>query len=307
MPLPAIVIHGGAGSVDEFVKNNYSAIQGSLARIVKAGYDMLHGGAPALEVVFEVLAQLEDDPLFNSGRGSALNEFGRIEMDAAAMDGKELLTGAVALLQHVKNPSALVREIMKDTSHSMLGAHGALALAKEKKLPLEPEAYFVTQHQVDKFLARRSNKSVQEKLREKIHGTVGVAAVDKRGNVAAATSSGGTPNSMAGRIGDSCIIGSGCYANNKTCAVSATGDGEYIIQGVVAHYISCLADMRGMRVDEACRYTVHEKHKDIKGDLGVIAVDPEGNIGMAFNAERMHRAWMTADGTVNVMIYPAHG
>ncbi len=298
-----IAIHGGASRDDEFTRKHVREYEESLSRICTEGHKMLLGRKAAIDTVFEVLAMLEDDPLFNSGRGSALNEEGRVHMDAAVMEGKDLKAAAVALLEHVKNPSALIREILKDATHIFLGGAGAQEMAVKKAVQLMPESYFITDRQVRNFLEKKESETLQDKLRKKHKGTTGVVVTDKWGNVAAGTSTGGTENSLHGRMGDSCVLGAGCYANNDTCAISATGDGEFIIQGVIAHAISCHMEYTGAGIQDACTYLVNKKNKNIKGDLGVIGIDPKGNIGIAFNTERMHRAWINHHQPLQVKVY----
>ncbi len=298
-----LAIHGGASRDSEFIRQNLKSYEKSLEQIAKKGYAMLSKKAPALDVVFETLKMLEDDPLFNSGRGSALNEQGRVHMDAAVMEGRDLKAGAVAQLELVKNPSELIREILKDATHIFLGGAGALELARAKNITLMPESYFITTNQVNNFLEKKNIESLQDKLRKKMSGTTGVVVADQKGDVAAGTSTGGTENSLFGRIGDSCVLGAGCYANNQTCAVAATGDGEYILQGVVAHAISSYIEYTGAGIQEACTHVVHTKNKNTQGDLGVIAIDPQGRIGLAFNTERMHRAWISKGHPLQVKIY----
>jgi L-asparaginase / beta-aspartyl-peptidase len=300
----AIVIHGGSGPRTDFIRKHISAYEKSLARICTEAYNSLKQRTAALDAVFEVLAMLEDDPLFNAGRGSALNEHGVVEMDAAVMEGKYFKTGAVACLKKVKNPSALVKEILKHTNSVFIGAEGALELASKKNIEQMPDSYFITEHQVEAYLEKQDSENFVQKLLKRVHGTVGVAVLDKMGTIAAGTSSGGTVNNLSGRIGDSCVIGSGCYANNNTCAVSASGDGEYLIQGVVAHSVSSYLEYNpGTSVQRACDHVVHYKNKGIKGDLGLVGIDPRGNIGIAFNSERMHRAWIGNDGKLHVKNY----
>lgn len=298
----AIAIHGGAGPDSAYIRKNLTEYMQALEEICKKGYEHLRS-RNSMDTVFEVLSQLEDEPLFNAGRGSALNEEGKICMDAAVMDGNDLKTGAVAMINQVRNPSRLVQEILKESNNCFLGSSGAMKLAAELGLPLEPESYFVTEHQVDTFIKTRDKAEFQHQLSQKIHGTTGVVVIDKHGNVASGTSSGGTENCLRGRIGDSCVIGAGIYANNKTCAVSATGSGEFLIRGVVAYDLACYLEYTGQHIEEACRYIIHDRNRDIRGDMGVIAVDKHGRIGMSFNSQRMHRAWIGLDGELHVKIY----
>ena len=299
----AMAVHGGAGPDDKFIKENIDGYKQGLTEAVTAGYKVLEKGGSALDAVEESVRHLEDNYLFNSGRGSSLNRRGEVEMDASIMDGKTLEAGAVSMVKNVKNPITLARYIMKHTTHVMLSDSGALELAKDENIQLEPDSYFITNHQFDLFKEERNEKSIQELMKKRIHGTVGAVATDRHGNVASATSTGGTTNCLYGRIGDSCIIGAGCYANNKTCAVSGTGDGEYLITNVIAHSISAAVEYTQCTLQQACDLVIHEKNKDTKGDMGVICVNAFGDIGISFNSERMHRAWMNSDGVLVVKIY----
>jgi beta-aspartyl-peptidase (threonine type) len=299
----AMAVHGGAGPDDEFIKENIPGYEDGLKEALTAGYKILEKGGSALDAVEASVQSLEDNYLFNSGRGSALNIRGEVEMDSSIMDGKTMKAGAVSMVKNVKNPITLAKYIMNHTNHVMLSDHGALEVAKDEKIQLEPDSYFVTNHQFDVFMEERNQKSMQELMEKRIHGTVGAVAVDKQGNVASATSTGGTTNCLYGRIGDSCIIGGGCYANNKTCAVSGTGDGEYLITGVIAHSIASAIEYTQCTLQQACDLVIHEKNKDTKGDMGVIAVNASGDIGISFNSERMHRAWMSEDSPTQVKIY----
>jgi L-asparaginase / beta-aspartyl-peptidase len=297
-----IAIHGGASIDSAFIRKNLAGYKDSLGHICNTGFQKLKKGKNALDTVFEILAMMEDDPLFNSGRGAALNELGKVSMDAAVMDGKTLKAGAVAMLERVKNPSYLIKEILKQSEHIFVGGPGALELAIKKKLKLMPDSYFITDNQVNNYL-KKQKETFDEKLKKSSHGTCGVVIADSKGNLASGTSTGGTGNAIAGRIGDSCVLGAGCYANNHTCAVSATGDGEYLIKGVVSHLISCYMEFTGAGVQEACDYAVHQRNKKIKGELGVIAIDKHANIGISFNTQRMHRAWMSSSQKIQVKVY----
>jgi beta-aspartyl-peptidase (threonine type) len=299
----AIAVHGGAGPDSDYIKENMQGYEDGLKNAIMAGHKILEKGGSALDAVEASVKHLEDNPLFNAGRGSAVNHKGEIEMDASIMDGKKIKAGAVSMVKNVKNPITLARFIMKNTNHVMLSDHGALELAKDEKIELEADAYFINSHQYDLFIEERDQKTVQELLEQRIHGTVGAVAVDEDGNVAAATSTGGLTNSLHGRIGDSCIIGGGTYANNKTCAVSGTGDGEFLITGVIAHSIASAIEYTKCTLQEACDLVIHEKNKDVKGDMGVISVNAQGDIGISFNSERMHRAWMSTDVPLGIKIY----
>jgi beta-aspartyl-peptidase (threonine type) len=190
---------------------------------------------------------------------------------------------------------------MTKTRHIFLSGYGALELARNSQIDLETDAYFVTDHQYRDFLKTTSHQKIQKIMRKKIHGTVGAVALDRKGNLAAATSTGGTSNCLPGRIGDSCVIGAGCYADNKTCAVSGTGDGESLISGVVAHTIAMLIELKNISLQDACEIVIHERKK-IKGEIGVISIDRDGNFGISFNCPIMKRAWMSSDEDLHVMI-----
>jgi beta-aspartyl-peptidase (threonine type) len=299
----AMAIHGGAGSDSDFIKQNKAAYENSLRNVIKKGYAIIEKGGAAIDAVEEAVRELEDNYLFNAGRGSALNNKGEVEMDACIMNGKDLQAGAVSMVKNVKNPVTLARYVMEHTKHVMLSGNGALEFGKNKNIELETDAYFITEHQYDLFMEERDKKTLQQLLQQRVHGTVGAVAVDKQGNVAAATSTGGTTNSLQGRIGDSCIIGAGCYANNKTCAISGTGDGELLINHVIAHSVSAVIEYAAYDLQKACDYVIKEKNKNINGDVGVISVNAQGDIGISFNSERMHRAWMSSDTALQVCIY----
>lgn len=305
----AIVVHGGAGPDSEYIKKNFEAYQKGLQEAVNTGYSVLEEGGSALDAVEAAVNYLEDNPLFNAGRGSALNENAEVEMDASIMNGEDMRCGAVAIVRHVKNPVTLARAVMEKTKHIYIGDMGATDFARQIHIEMRPDSYFVTEHNYELFEAsakeegRDPKEAAETQLRRKEHGTVGAVALDRNGNVAAATSTGGLENKKASRIGDSSIIGIGAYANNKTCAVSSTGDGEVLIQNITAFHISSLVEYKGLSLQDACRYLIQEKEKPEKGDMGVIAIDPQGNIAMEFNSERMHRGWKSSEGNTGVGIY----
>jgi beta-aspartyl-peptidase (threonine type) len=305
----AIVVHGGAGPDSAFIKKNMNEYKKGLEEAVSAGYKVLEDGGSALDAVEAAVNYLEDNALFNAGRGSALNENAEVEMGSSIMNGENLQAGAVAIVKNVKNPVTLARAVMEKTKHFYLGDMGALEFAKKIGLQLRPEAYFITDHAFEQYTeameeeANTIQDAAEHQVKKKTHGTVGAVALDKDGNVAAATSTGGTENKVPGRIADSSIIGIGSYANNKTCAVSSTGDGEYLIQHVMAFHISALMEYKGLSLKEACNHIMHEKLKDVEGDMGIIALDPEGNIALEYNSERMHRAWRTSEGEAGAKMY----
>ena len=299
----SIVVHGGAGPDSDFIKEHVSEYEAGLKAALEAGNKMLENGGSAVDAVEAAIISLEDNYLFNAGRGSSLNHRGEPEMDASIMEGKELMSGAVSMLKNVRNPIKLSRFIMEKTSYVFLSDSGALEMAKDEDLDLEPESYFVTDHQMKEFLEARNKDELQDILQKRIHGTVGAVALDKNGNLAAATSTGGTNNAHAGRIGDSCVIGAGCYANNSVCAISGTGDGEHLINNVVAHTIAMYMELTKCSLSEACDLVIHQRLKDVDGDIGVIGVDPQGNVCMTFNSDRMHRAAMVNGEIREIRVY----
>lgn len=296
-----IAIHGGAGEDSAFIQANKEGYEQGLSNAAEAGHAVLRYGGQAIDAVCAAVSCLEDNILFNAGRGSAINHSGIIEMDAAVMNGENLKAGAVAMVRLIKNPINLARQVMDKTSHVLLAGKGAADFARSLGIPEENEEYFISQHQLDELdHARKETES--SLLRKPVRGTVGAVALDVYGNVAAATSTGGTCNSLAGRIGDSCIIGAGCFADNNSCAVSGTGDGELLIREVIAHRIAMSLTYSKLTIQEACDYAVKQKNR-IKGDIGVIAVTPSGELGISFNSERMHRAWIDRTGVFTVKIY----
>lgn len=305
----AIAIHGGAGPDSDYIKQNLKEYKQGLEEAINAGYKVLEQGISAVDAVETAIKILEDNPLFNAGKGSALTEKAEVEMCASIMNGFDLKCGAAAIARNVRNPIVLARQIMEKTKHVYLGSIGAAEFAKQINLPMEPDAYFITDHRYEEYEKTRSenNRNGQalavEQLSKK-HGTVGAVALDMRGNIAAGTSTGGTDFCRQGRIADSSMIGAGTYANNATCAVSTTGEGELHIQHVTAFHISALVEYKGMNLREACRYFIHEKCKHINGDMGLIAVDAQGNLVAEFNTPRMHRAMKSNTQELIVKIYP---
>ncbi len=304
----AIAVHGGAGPDSPFIKAHKKAYEKGIEEALEAGYNILQHEGSAVEAVEAAICALENNPLFNAGRGSAINAKGEVEMCASVMDGKTLNSGAVAIVKNVKNPVMLARSVMQNTKYIYLGGEGALDYAKRTAIELEPDSYFVTEHQYDEYEKKRkeagdSNRQIaEEQINNRMHGTVGAVALDIHGNLAAATSTGGTAYCKEGRIADSSMVGVGTYASNETCAVSCTGDGEYLIRGVLAHSVSEYMRLAHKTVKEACKHVVHTDHKNIDGDMGVIALDQNGNVAMEFNCARMHRGWITAKGKT-VKIY----
>jgi beta-aspartyl-peptidase (threonine type) len=299
----AIAIHGGAGPDEEFLRNNHERYKDSLRKALQQGYAVLAKGGSSVEAVETAVRFMEDDPLFNAGRGAALNSKGEVEMDAAIMDGKNLKAGAGALLSNICNPVSFARVVMEKTHHVLIAGPAADEFAKKYNILCAPSAYFITEHQVDEYLKKCKTVKEKELLNKAKHGTVGAVALDQKGNLAAATSTGGTVNCLAGRIGDSAMIGSGCYADNRTCAVSGTGDGEALITRVLCYSVASTLEHTKRTLQETCDYVIHEKNKDVGCDLGIISVSASGEIGISFNSETMLRAWTTGGNDWHVEIY----
>lgn len=306
----AIVVHGGAGPDSDSIKEKQKEHEAGIQEAVDAGYKILEEGGSSVDAVEAAVKKLENNPLFNAGRGSALNANGEVEMDAAIMRGNDQASGAVALVRNIRNPISLAKAVMMNTKYRFLGDMGALEYAKQLDIRMEPSSYFITEHQFDLFSKKREEEFTSsdsiglEQLNARLHGTVGAVALDRDGNVAAATSTGGIENKKMGRIGDSCIIGVGCYANNNTCAISGTGDGEVLMKNIIAYDISALMEYKGLSLQEACETVVLQRVKPEEGDVGVIGVDLDGNISLVFNSDRMHRGWKTSSNQQGVDIYP---
>lgn len=284
----AIAIHGGAGVINrsELSAEKEKAIHESLAAALEAGYRVLAKDGSALDAVEQAVRALEDAEHFNAGRGAVFTAKGQHEMDASIMDGKTLKAGAIAGVKNVRNPITLARTVMDKSDYVLLMAPGAEDFARQHKLSFEPNEYFFTNTRYNELKKKQAGVGNNKKI-----GTVGAVALDQAGNVAAATSTGGMTNKTFGRLGDSPIIGAGTYANNRACAVSCTGDGEYFIRAVAAYDVYCLMDYKNLSLQEACRVVVHEKLKELQGEGGLIAVDRFGNLALAFNSEGMYRGW----------------
>lgn len=308
----AMVIHGGLGDNLSFIKKHYKDYELGLEEAIRAGYQILQKSGSAIDAVVEAVRLLEDNALFNAGRGSALNGKGFVEMDASIMDGKTLNAGAVSAITHVKNPIILAKNILQKTPHVLLSGKGALDFAKEIGLTLEKKSYFITPHQYEKYLKFKEatesrhntnlKRTSQKKIKTKTHGTVGAVALDEKGNLVAGTSTGGLKNSMPGRVGDSCIIGAGCYANNQSCAISCTGEGEKLIRNVVAHSISMVYQFKKVTIQKACDEVIFKQKFYVPGDMGLIALDHKGNIGMSFNTPTLLRAWIDTKGKLFIKV-----
>jgi len=289
----AIAIHGGAGApprdLDPEVRRAYAE---SLANALRQGCDRLRNGDTSLDVVEQVIRSMEDDPLFNAGRGAVFTREGKHELDASIMDGRDLSCGAVAAVTTVEHPISLARQVMTQTRHVLLAGDGAEAFAREIGMEPVPNDHFSTD---------RRRESLERVLAADEHGTVGVVALDREGNLAAGTSTGGLTGKRWGRIGDSPIVGAGTYADNRTCAVSCTGTGEEFIRNAVAHSVSARMQLAGETVQQAAEHVVNETLRE--GDGGLIAVSHRGDIALVYNTGGMFRGKCTADGTFEVAIW----
>jgi L-asparaginase / beta-aspartyl-peptidase len=304
-----IVIHGGAGTVtrDSLTPEREAEYRAGLTQALKAGQDVLTAGGSSLDAVCAAVTTLEDSPLFNAGRGAVFNTGGEIELDAAIMDGKTQMAGAVAAARTPKNPILAARAVMEHTEHVMLAGAGADAFAKAQGLPVMPPDYFFTQRRWDALQLEqervRKGRPVSEAPEERIHGTVGAVALDQAGNLAAATSTGGRTNKMVGRVGDTPLVGAGTYAANDTCAVSATGHGEFFTRMVVAYDIAARMRYAHESLMEAADDVLMNKLAAIGGGGGVIAIDRDGNIATPFNTEGMYRGHVSGDGKYTIAIF----
>jgi L-asparaginase / beta-aspartyl-peptidase len=301
-----LVIHGGAGVItrgDMSAEQEQAHVE-KLQEALTSGYALLREGGSSLDAVQAAIIILEDSPLFNAGKGAVFAANGKNEMDAAIMDGKSGQAGAVAGLQHIKNPIILARLVMEKTPHVLLAGEGAEEFARSQGITMMPEEYFYTDYRWQQFLrAREKEKTRTDSVAEKKMGTVGAVALDKYGNLAAGTSTGGMTYKKYNRIGDTPLIGAGTYADNHTCAVSATGHGEFFIRGVVAYDIAARMEYLGLPVAEAVHEVIDNKLTAKGGTGGVIALDASGNIAMDFNTSGMYRGFIRNDNTPQVWIY----
>jgi beta-aspartyl-peptidase (threonine type) len=299
-----LVIHGGAGNITKANLTDSIAYKSKLLEALKIGSDTLKKGGTSLDAVTVVIKFFEVSHIFNAGNGAVFNDEGKNELDAAIMDGKTLKAGAVAGVTTVKNPITAARAVMEKTNHVMLEGAGADKFAKDAGLEIVDPSYFFNQKRWDQYMKGKNKSNVKDTnpINTK-HGTVGAVALDMYGNLAAGTSTGGLSNKKYGRVGDSPIIGAGTYANNKTCAVSCTGTGEYFIRNVVAYDMSALMEYKGWSVQKAADYIINEKLKAQGGDGGLIALDANGNFTMTFNTEGMFRGYANSEGELKVMLF----
>lgn len=297
----SLMIHGGAGAMDH-IKSDKDAVRylESMRIILEHGRYVLSVGGSAMEAVEICAVMLEDDPLFNAGCGSVLNEDGKVEMDAAIMDGKDLSAGAVAGISNIANPVMLARLVLAKSEHVMLISEGAIRFAEHCGMERTPDNYFLTRQRIEQFeLARRRGQQTldhDDAMQEQKFGTIGAVARDKQGNLAAATSTGGIVNKKWGRVGDSPIIGAGVYADNTTCAVSATGYGEDFMRTVLAKRVSDLIDLKNVDAQLAVKQTIDYLQSKVNGRGGIIIIDSEGRCASGFTTKHMIHGWIEKGG-----------
>jgi len=310
----SIAIHGGAGTIlkEDMTPALEKAYEKGLQTALDAGYGVLEEGGSAVNAIKASIVILEDNVLFNAGRGSVFTKKGVQEMDAAIMDGINLAAGAVTGVRNVRNPIELAMEVMRNSNHVFLSGKGANDFAIKQGIKLEPDEYFFSQFRYDQWKQIRdsdnysldhTHQQLEELMRDKKFGTVGAVACDQNGNIAAATSTGGMTNKKYGRIGDSPVIGSGTYANNKTCAISCTGHGEMFIRSVAAYDVSCLMEYKNFSLQQAMEEVVLRKLPVIEGEGGMIGIDTKGNVALIFNSAGMYRGYKCSDGDEFVGIY----
>lgn len=296
-----MVVHGGAGTIDreQMTPEKEQAYQEALTAALRAGYNAIKEGRPALDAVQAAVNVLEDSPLFNAGKGAVFTNEGKNELDASIMDGQTLKAGAVAGVSTIRNPINAARAVMDSSEHVMMVGRGAEQFAEANGCDTVPPSYFFTQERWDQL--QRLTAGITEGLDNKF-GTVGAVALDQRGNLAAGTSTGGMTNKRYGRVGDSPIIGAGTYCNNETAGISATGWGEYYIRSVAAYRVSALMELQEMTVTDATRQVITEIG-ELGGDGGLISLDKNGKVAMEFNTSGMYRGTVDEHGNIAVYIY----
>jgi beta-aspartyl-peptidase (threonine type) len=301
-PVPAhkvaIVIHGGAGTIrkSNMTPAKEQEYRDKMAEAINAGYALLRNRGTAVDAVEAAIRVMEDSPLFNAGKGAVFTHEGTNELDASVMEGKTLKAGAVTGVQHIKNPISLARMVMERSKHVMFTGAGAEAFARSQGMDTVPVGYFFTQRRWDDL--QRAKKAQKDSS----HGTVGCVALDEYGTIAAGTSTGGMTDKMMGRVGDSPIIGAGTYADNRTCGVSATGDGEYFIRATFARTIAALMAYGNLPLQRAADSAVAIVGA-LGGTGGAIALDHDGHVAYSFNTEGMYRAYIDGEGKAVVEIY----
>jgi len=325
-----LVIHGGAGAInrDQITPEQEKEYRDKLKEALITGYGILQQGGDSLSAVEAAIRILEDSPLFNAGKGAVFTAEGTNELDASIMEGAERRAGAVAAVKHVKNPISLARLVMEQSPHVLLSGEGAEHFAQEKGMELVNQKYFFTEkrwenlQEAKKAAEEKENSEREKPGKEKSHkenpakkdqekkttdknstiGTVGAVALDKAGNLAAGTSTGGMTYKKYGRVGDSPLIGAGTFADNHTCAVSGTGWGEYFIRSVLAYDIAALMEYKGLSLEQAAQEAITKMGK-MGGFGGVIALDRQGNIAMPFNTNGMYRGYINSKGNIEIQIF----
>ena len=304
----AMAIHAGAGTMrrEDLTAQKETEIRGTLEQAIRAGHQVLLNGGSSLDAVTRAVTMLEDSPNFNAGKGAVFNAEGINELDASIMDGARLEAGAVAAVHNIRNPILLARKVMTDSPHVMLMGAGAEQFARDHGIAFEQDEYFRTEHRWQQLQRARDNSdqaSQLSKTAQDWYSTVGAVALDSNGNLAAATSTGGMTNKRFGRVGDSPIIGAGTFADNRSCAVSATGHGEFFIRATVARDICARVQYTGVSLEQAAAAVIDHELVEMGGDGGIIAVDANGTVVMEFNTAGMYRASIDRDGQLNVAIY----
>ena len=307
MPEPVLVIHGGAGTIrrSDMTPERERAYRAALNQALRTGQKILLDGGSAVDAVEATVRVMEDHPLFNAGRGAVFTHDGTNELDASIMSGTDRKAGAVAGVSVIRNPITAARAVMERSKHVMLSGRGAEQFAREHGLEIVDPSYFWTSARwraLQQAIAAESTAAAPTPLEWRA-GTVGAVALDRAGNLAAATSTGGMTNKRWGRIGDAPVIGAGTFADNETCAVSATGHGEYFIRWAVAHEIASRMRYAGNSLEEAAEDVIHNQLKRVGGDGGIVAVDRKGNVAMEFNSEGMYRGFIRGDGDPTIAIY----
>ncbi len=301
-PRFVLLIHGGAGTIlrENMTADMEKQYLDKLNEALQSGAEILRNNGSSLDAVAHVITIMEDSPLFNAGKGAVFTAEGVNEMDASIMEGANLNAGAVTGIRHIKNPILAAKAVMEKSPHVMLFGQGAEEFAIRQQLTMVDSSYFFTDSRWKSF--QRAKEKADQNTDDKF-GTVGAVALDLEGNLAAGTSTGGMTYKLKGRVGDSPIIGAGTYADNSSCAVSATGHGEYFMRNVVGHEIASLVKYAGVGVKEAANFVISKKLKDMGGDGGVIALEANGNFTMTFNTRGMYRGYITSDGKTGVLIY----
>ncbi len=308
-----IVIHGGAGSIrpGSLTPEQEAEYRKVLEQALQAGYDIIYSGGEALDAVEAAISILEDSPLFNAGKGAVFTANGKNELDASIMDGRTRNAGAVAGATRIKNPIKAARKVMDNSPHVLFSGDGANQFAEEQGLEMVDNSYFYTERQWQSLQRIKEKERQQDTSGKSLildwldtkYGTVGCAVLDRHGNLAAGTSTGGLTNKSHGRIGDSPIIGAGTWAWNKTCALSCTGQGEYYIRLALAHTVSDLMLYKGYSLEKAMNIAIHDYLDDLGGVGGMIGIDREGHIAMDFNTNGMFRGYIKPGGKPHVYMY----